>query len=515
MPEYLEIGEYVNNKFDFKKVSDIYGSDAYPFELDQLGRKFSAKTIQLPGTGVYKIRNSTPLMGYIYSSGSRTYGFAASMGNKDLTKEDNLPPVPTWFMDSTGSGDVNSDMKKYGVIDKPDDPTNRSNIGAIFLHSDLSYNYELIVDDFIPCQESKVSWGLKRIDKNEDALACLTFVDCSGNDTTLILNYYATKISLIEESWDAGLHSVGDTSWKMFHVVNNGTGVYNLYNLYLKNKDLKDDNQGFDIYDEYKCGPMSFPIQIESGDSLHFWVKFTATKEGKFWDSIGYGNSYQFNFQAYISASVGMPVIQVSDWNFPATIVNNSAFGQFDIRNVGTVDLEIIGYEGLTQICSDNNKKIYKSSDLEERNISEANKLILTPQQVITMNLQFTPDDSISYPDEIRFLSNSIKRYPNGDLVDSVCGLSGKGVIPIDVKDILEAQIKIYPNPAEDEINIENIPRGINQIQIFDVFGRELYYYHGIQEVMNISTDMFSQGSYFIKISNSNYVFIKKLMILK
>jgi hypothetical protein len=301
----------------------------------------------------------------------------------------------------------------------------------------------------------------------------------------------------------------------MFHVVNNGTGVYNLYNLYLKNKDLKDDNQGFDIYDEYKCGPMSFPIQIESGDSLHFWVKFTATKEGKFWDSIGYGNSYQFNFQAYISASVGMPVIQVSDWNFPATIVNNSAFGQFDIRNVGTVDLEIIGYEGLTQICSDNNKKIYKSSDLEERNISEANKLILTPQQVITMNLQFTPDDSISYPDEIRFLSNSIKRYPNGDLVDSVCGLSGKGVIPIDVKDILEAQIKIYPNPAEDEINIENIPRGINQIQIFDVFGRELYYYHGIQEVMNISTDMFSQGSYFIKISNSNYVFIKKLMILK
>jgi hypothetical protein len=280
----------------------------------------------------------------------------------------------------------------------------------------------------MPCEDAMATWKLETIDPTEDAMAVITFMDCRGNKTDTIIVYNAPDIKLVDRTWDYGRHSVGEESWHQFHLINFGTAAWSCTDINLRNKDKKGNDQGFAIYDETKTNALSFPIIIESGDSLHFWVKFTATIEGSFWDSIGYGDTCFFYYKSYVNATVGMPIIDVSDWNFPPTIVNSSAFGQFDVKNIGSVNLEIHGYEGPSLVGKESGFKIYASTDLEQRNISETNKLTLTPGQVITMNLQFTPDDTISYPDEIRFLSNTIRKYPNGNLVDSVCLLTGRGL---------------------------------------------------------------------------------------
>jgi hypothetical protein len=75
------------------------------------------------------------------------------------------------------------------------------------------------------------------------------------------------------------------------------------------------------------------------------------------------------------------------------------------------------------------------------------------------------------------------------------------------------AQIKIYPNPTRGEIRIENEKLRINNMDIFDIYGKKLLSYtlQNTHET-TISTAHLSAGIYFVKIGTEAGVIVRKIV---
>lgn len=76
--------------------------------------------------------------------------------------------------------------------------------------------------------------------------------------------------------------------------------------------------------------------------------------------------------------------------------------------------------------------------------------------------------------------------------------------------------IKIYPNPAKDFINIESSSNLIDKVQIFDIQGRSVFEKNNVH-TCNYYVDMsiISNGLYAIKINCNGKQFNKKIIIMK
>jgi len=433
IPDDLMFAQVIGGDFSWMPLKDLSPVPGEPFEKVAGGKTYYSKTLLLPGDGVYKIKSSTPFAAYAYGFSSYdSYGFPTSVALGDLTKVDTLPPQPEWEPHCDGT--VNLHKTRY-VTDKPDDADNRSNLSTIYMHSDESYNYKLYHGDFMPCEDPTTSWRLEVIDNSEDAYAVVTFADCAGNDTTLFIKYNAVKLSIVPKIRDYGLHSVGQVTDKMFYVVNNSeTSTAKMFFLRLKKKDEQGKPSGFSLWDATGTTPLQteWPqgLDIAAQDSFPFIVRFNAEFEGEFWDSIGVGDTCVFNYKSYVSALVGSPIIDVSDWTFPPTMLGSAAYGQFDIENKGTVLLEIYDYQGPFLQSLTPGTMIYTSDELVEQQITPATPLRLKPKEVRTFQVKFVPDQEKNYPDSIVFISNTIKdpQYNNDNPIDSVCLLLGSGI---------------------------------------------------------------------------------------
>jgi hypothetical protein len=434
IPKDLAFAQVEAGDFVWIPMRDLSPNPGFPFEKEVDGKNYYSKSLTLPGDGVYKIKGSKPFTAYAYGfSWCDSYGFPTSVALGDLTKVDTLPPEPEWMIDCFGK--VNFDKARY-VVDKPDDPENRSNLSTIYMHSDKSYNFKLYHEDFMPCDDPFTAWSMEVVDNSEDAYAVVTFADCAGNDTTIFIEFNAVKLTIVPKERDYGLHSVGQSSQKMFWVVNlSETSPAELWYLKLKYKDDEKDPQGFTIWDSTGSHqlPTEFtpPVVIQPLDSMPFIVKFDATEEGEFDDSIGIGDTCVFWYKSYVRAQVGAPIIDVSDCAFPPTMVGGHAYGSFEVQNIGSVSLDIYDYEGPFITGAVSNDKIYKSSDLEDINLTDPSvTMSLKPGEVKTFNIVFYPDDELDYPDSIVFISNTIKdeSLNNGNPIDSVCLLNGTGI---------------------------------------------------------------------------------------
>ncbi len=527
VPDDLEFAQVTDGSFTWTKIKDMSPSPGSAFNKVMGGKNYYSKTVSLPGDGVYRIRSNHPLQAYLYGlSLCDSYGFPASAALKDvITKVDTMPPEPVWVLDCDGT--VNLHKTEY-VTDKPDEESNRSNMSTIYMHANESYNYKLYYGDFMPCEVQTVPWRLEIIDNREDARAVVTFADCAGNDTTVYIDYYAPKMVIVPKVGDYGLHRVGQTTDKMFYVVNQSkTSACYLKYLELKLKDEYNPPkpQGFTIWDS--TGTSELPnvfggdhnpgIRIEPLDSMPFIVRFEATKGGEFWDSIGLGDTCNFWYKAYVTAEVGVPVIEVSDWLFPTTTIDSSSVGQFEIENIGTVPLEIYGYTGpyLTGMVSGTN--IFVSQELADQNITESTPLTLNPKETRTFQIKFTPDEDVSFVDSILFISNSIKnpQLNNGNSIDSVCILAGNGTT-VDVDDnCISNCLYIYPVPASDKIEIISESE-IKNIKVFDILGCERNCQFANSEGRSIvNTSDLNEGVYFILVNVNEQALVRKFLVRK
>jgi hypothetical protein len=85
-------------------------------------------------------------------------------------------------------------------------------------------------------------------------------------------------------------------------------------------------------------------------------------------------------------------------------------------------------------------------------------------------------------------------------------------------KTIKESNLKISPNPANNEttLHLEGVDALSSQVVVFDKAGKQvealLWNNAGIHP-LTISTNNFSKGIYFVRVSNKNFSAVKKLIV--
>jgi hypothetical protein len=399
-PDDLEFAEVLNGEFYWQKVKTKFSGSDEMFKVPTNGKKYAMKTITLPGDGVFKIRAEKPFAAYSFGyDWCDSYGFPTSAALMDIEKPDTIAPNPTWLLNCAG----NTIWAK--VRDLPEDNDVRSNLAMVVFDSEESFNYKFDYDDFIPGQQQEINWSLVVLDPRKDARAVITFSDRRGNDTTIIINYYAIKISMEPQFLDWGVLKLGDEVTKQFKVKNLSTQS----SFTITRLPLKTGTQNFELVD------VTLPFVLNAMEERTFNVKFKAVAEGTFKDSIGLGDTCVFAYWTELLAYVGEPIIEVSDINFGSHTVGSKSTKVFTIKNLGTVDLKITGYNG-------NFESVY-THDL--RKITAQNPLIIPiggdPVQV---NVDFKPVVEGTFLDSIVFLSDA------GSKIDNVALIQGIGIKP-------------------------------------------------------------------------------------
>lgn len=125
---------------------------------------------------------------------------------------------------------------------------------------------------------------------------------------------------------------------------------------------------------------------------------------------------------------------------------------------------------------------------------------------------EYQPTDGVSIPQQGWLL----RIDSNGCILDSnYCGLTSVIDEPYkNEEELLKNEIGIYPNPANDIINITFKNSSLNlsdklHVRIFDVQGREVYnQLENYKEILQFDISKFESGLYFVKIkSEDNKVF--------
>lgn len=396
MPDDLMFAKVENGQFKWKVLKDYDGNMGERFLHNVDGKIFYAKTIVLPGDGVYKIKSGLPFTAYAYGfSDYDSYGFPTSVALADLEKPDTLPPVPTWTADRC-TGFIDNGY----VEDMPQDPDVRSNLAMIQMDNASSYNYEFAYVPVVWGEDYITTWKARVTDLTKEARLVVTFTDRRGNDSTIVINYYPTMLTVHPGYVDLGQFKVNDIAEKDFWIVN----------LSLKKTEtitqlvLKKRNQNFEFVG-------SFDQIIPPNDSAKFTVRFTGRSKGFFADSIGIGTLCVFGYVSEIRANVGLPQISVTDKNFGDVQITKSASDVIIVRNDGDSPLNITGYTGPI------NSTIY-TTDLPF--MSPTNPWVIDPKTSQSFRVTFAPQAEIYYPDQIVFSSDA-------QSTDSICVLNGRG----------------------------------------------------------------------------------------
>jgi len=84
---------------------------------------------------------------------------------------------------------------------------------------------------------------------------------------------------------------------------------------------------------------------------------------------------------------------------------------------------------------------------------------------------------------------------------------------PLSITEVSQEKVSIYPNPVTDILNIAS-PAAINNVNIYDLMGREVQNLKLIQTQNNIQLDMrtLPAGIYFVKVSSENMAVTDKVI---
>jgi hypothetical protein len=129
-------------------------------------------------------------------------------------------------------------------------------------------------------------------------MAVMTFTDRSGNDTTIIINYYATNLRISPGNVHFGNVKKSESIEKNFFLINDSkTKTANIDYLELKMK-----NQGFDLL-ATNGNKFALPITLQPMDSVAFKVVLAWKNFSSYVDSIGVGDSCIFGYKARLEAT--------------------------------------------------------------------------------------------------------------------------------------------------------------------------------------------------------------------
>lgn len=144
-----------------------------------------------------------------------------------------------------------------------------------------------------------------------------------------------------------------------------------------------------------------------------------------------------------------------------------------------------------------------------------------------TMRNRYT----LNFPDWLPFPSFWIEGVgssngiiPTYELFESAVSLNcfskencdcGQIINSINLRPGLRDEFKVYPNPVNQELSIQSnsgIP--INTISIFNLYGQQVFETKVNDTSINISCDFLAQGSYFLKLSGTDWHHTQKLLVM-
>lgn len=421
MPDDFEFAEVKGGRFEWKPFNDVFGGAGSAFvgavkgsTFDPAdGKKYGSKQVLLAGDGVYKLRSKSGKFA-CYSYGFNdyeSYGYPTSAALNDLTIPDIWAPKPEWEI--TCEGNVTG---KVTDMPWPGQDNLRSNLNYIAIDNNTSYNYRFSFNPIEGGTTITTSWKLDIINPLEDARADLIFIDRAGNDTTITIEYAATKYEITADK-NYGQFQMGGSATHKFTIKNLSETKPVLF----KDLSLKFNNQGFSI-----VTPLSWDINqpVEPLGTREVEVKFTADDklpaDKKFFqDSLGIGHECGKFFFVLLEASTGAPTITVGDHDYGKVNLNvaQPIEKTISIRNDGDATLIITGYSALTTPEFTTNLQ----TDPMFANISPATPLTIPPTQSREFKAYFKPTATVKYSDRIIFTANS-------DQPDPVCELKGEGI---------------------------------------------------------------------------------------
>jgi hypothetical protein len=386
----IEIAPGGTNKWE--KLTAIYGADSKPFPTKIYGQRYVGKTF-LINPGTYRMRGPKPFAGYIYGYGSYdSYGYPLSVAVGDLTK-----PLDIDAPVITGTPDCFGTILNGVVTDKPDSDAIRSNLSSIFLDT-ASYNYDLKVKDFTAGNDQSTTYTLTVVDRTQDAQAVIVASDMRGNSSYDTVRYSAFNVDITPSPADLGTITVGDKKTGQLTITNKSAR-----SITIKRALLKDGAQGFVLLSpagSFVLGPAGSPTDKVTAD-----VEFTATKSGRYEDSLGLEDECGLRYLALIRANVGRPIIHVTDKDFGKQPVTTTTPGQIEIRNEST--------DGGTLVVTGGSGPDVTAFTLP--NGLPAFPLTLKQGESQPLNVNFRPDLPQKYIDSIYFTHNAPPDPANKD----------------------------------------------------------------------------------------------------
>ncbi|MFN3196043.1 MAG: hypothetical protein ACE364_08855 [Chlorobiota bacterium] len=418
---------------DWKPVSQVVAGAPRVFTEKYQGKEFGTSTLSLPTEGVFSLRSdSTKFVAYSYGFASyESYGFPTSAALRDLSSPDTNAPVPNYVQEC--NGDVLKDMGT--VTDMPEDDEVRSNMADLYLIENLNDNYVLDYripgtnnKDFIPGEQRTLSWWLTVVDKTQPARATIAFLDRAGNDTTITISYDPPEFEVVSGN-AFGVMAASDAPVVMQDTIRN---LSTTVPQYITKVELQDGGQGFSIASFEPAG-WTPPMEIGPGEEVIVNIEFdpaAAAASGEkaiYIDSLGVGygdedfNECGFAYFTEQSGSLGVPVIEVTDWDFGTRNINEVTPDTriMTITNTGDEMLRITGI----------------SQDLPAGSMFTHNFMTLFPDVSVDTPLEIAPGDLVEF--QVGFMPTAVGTYAenivfdnntkDGNTTDHICELKGVG----------------------------------------------------------------------------------------
>ena len=336
-------------------------------------------------------------------------------------------------------------------------------------------------------------------------------INVQGNAVNINMGSFTANTS---NNTDFGMVNVGSTINKTFVIQNTGTGA-----LVISGMDFTGANAG----DFTFVNPPAYPATIAAGASLTITAKYVPALVGISNATLNiYNNDFNENIYDYaVKAQAASYEINVTGNNssilagstvvansnntdFGSTLINTNITKSFVIENTGNGTLTV---SGIT-ISGAN------ASDFTLVN-PPTFPMVLTGVSSQTITVKYAPTA----------VATSVAKLTinNTDMDESIYdfAIQGKGLLDVGVQTINKASaaVKLFPNPAKDEVAIllqlEN--REQVKIDIYDLTGKRVSSFEktaeGGEQTIKMNTSNLANGEYFVKVSIAEKVNTLKLVV--
>jgi len=391
----LKLIKYKFNFIENKKIKDL--KPLYVSETIQVDKKkYIYLVFQIQSDGDYAIVSDLPFYATLYGNKSnQSYGILPSINLRNLYSADKIAPVSSYYFDCNGLIIGNTE----DTADKGIQPSNLG--GHIFLSNQSENIAVLEFEKIIPGITKKINWKLKVIDINKPAKGVIKFWDAASNQSDIVINYKPLDIHFETNYVNFGSLKINQSIEKQIKLINNSQ-----QNLFIKEFSLKNGKVGFQILENSS-------FTIPANDYKNVKIKFNATTDGLFLDSLGFIDSCGIVYKVKLEAVVGSPIIEVSDINFGDVIIGNVTTEKSKIKNSGASDLIIKGYKLPNSAFNVN----------FGRDISPNNPLIIKRNESFEFYVSFAPIEEENIVDSVVFYSDAFTK-------DNICIINARGIQP-------------------------------------------------------------------------------------